>query len=179
MFQIPHRHKIPLQATRREMTTKLCEKRKVIFWMMVESNIFSRAAERGIAREESRDTSLDAHGFCPWAWSGAAGRRSPEHSPGSWSCCVQGAHTQPQGEVRSAEVRWTLPGEEGSAGQGPTLAEESLADAKQGRGSCGCKVTHWKAFTEEFAGAICIKKIGSVLLSGGKETAVCVTATPH
>lgn len=78
-----------------------------------------------------------------------------------------------------AEVRWTLPGEEGSAGQGPTLTEESLADAKQGRGSCGCKVTHRKAFTEEFAGAICIKKIGSVLLSGGKETAVCVTATPH
>lgn len=44
------------------MTTKLCERRKAIFGVMVESNLFSRAAERVITRVESRDMSWDADG---------------------------------------------------------------------------------------------------------------------
>lgn len=132
MFKVPHRHKIPLQVKRREMTTELCEKRKVIFWMMVESNRFSRAAERLVARVESRDTSLEmlmeslalslewrCRKTLPWAQ--------------SWSCWVQGAGTQLQEE---AEIRWELPGQ----GWGPILTEESLADAEGAPGFCGCKV---------------------------------------
>lgn len=52
--------------------------------MMVDSNVFSRATERGIMSEESRDMALDAHGeLGPELGAGGAGKRSPEHSPGA------------------------------------------------------------------------------------------------
>lgn len=172
MFKVPHRHKIPLQVKRREMTTKLCEKRKVIFWMMVESNIFSRAAERVITRVESRAMSLDAHGELGPELGAVLQENSPEHSPGAgWSCCVQGAPTQLQGrdwsQRRHSQVRagvhphWGVPGRSKAGSWGLWL---------QGH--------PWKPSQRHLLGPSAWK-IGTVLVSGGKETGVCVIATPH
>lgn len=134
--------------------------------MMLESNTFPRAAERGITRGGERawmlmsaiETSMLSSGGALW-------KGSLVNCSGSLCCDIWGVCTQCAEKGLKADE--TLSSEVGSAepGHRPTLAENSPADADQwDTGFCCCRVTHWRASEEESAGAICIKKIGSELL---------------
>lgn len=68
----------------------------------------------------------------PWAWSWAAGKPSPEHSPGAGAAVCRELAPSCRKRLKSDG---TLPGQ----GWGPTLTGESLADAKGAPGFCGCK----------------------------------------
>lgn len=168
MFKVPHRHKIPLRVKRREMTTKLCEKRKVIFWMMVESNLFSRAAEGVITRVESRAMSQDAHGELGPELAG----KLPRAQSWSWMelLCAGSSHPAAGRRLKSEKA---LPGE----GWGPPSLGSHWQIQSRLVGSVAAR-SPWKPSQRHLLGPSAWK-IGTVLLSGGKETDVCVIATPH